>query len=161
MYTISDEQVEEIEKNRKLVKDKKADKRMRAVQLRKEGYSNVEIATMVEANAKVVSRWICAFVKKGIGVLKPAVRTGNHRNMSYEEERDFLAEFDAKAEKGEEVTAKRIKAEYIKKIGHNCGKGQIYRLFKRHKWRKVVPRKEHPQKASAAEIEASKKLTIG
>jgi transposase len=160
-YEVSKAQAEEIEEIRKSIKDKSTDRRMRAVQLRGEGYSDAEIAVMVEAHVKVVSRWICIFIKKGIEALRAAKREGNRRNMSYEEESEFLAGFEAKAEQGEEVTAKDIKEAYIEKIGHNCGAGQIYRVFKRHEWRKVVPRKEHPQKASEAEIDASKKLTFG
>jgi len=48
--------------------------------------------------------------------------------------------------------------EYEKRIGHEIrSHGQIYKLLKRHGWRKIKPRPEHPQKASEEEIEASKK----
>jgi hypothetical protein len=50
---------------------------------------------------------------------------------------------------------------YCEKIGHRCGSGQIYRVLERQKWRKIVPRKAHPNKASEVEIETSKKLTSG
>ena len=56
-YEISQEQLTEIENYRKLNKDKNVDKRLRAVQLRGEGYGNKEIADKVEAHRAVVSRF--------------------------------------------------------------------------------------------------------
>jgi hypothetical protein len=78
--------------------------------------------------------------------------------MSYEEEEKMLNEFKEKAKSGELVTAKEIQKEYEKRIGHEIrSHGQIYKVLKRHGWRKLKPRPEHPKKASAEEIETSKK----
>ena len=158
-YEISKNQIAEIEKHRKQTKDKNVDKRLRTVQLRAEGYSNSEISDRVEAHPKVVSRWICGYIKNGIKSILKGDYRGNHRNLTLEEETKFIDGFKEKALKGELVTVKEIKIAYCEKIGHKCGNGQIYRVLERQKWRKVVPRKEHPNKASEAEIDASKKLT--
>jgi transposase len=104
---------------------------------------------------------VCNYTKHGISTLLKGQRGGNRRNMSLEEESEFIAGFKEKAEKGQLVTVKEIKIAYCEMIGHKCGNGQIYRVLKRQKWRKVVPRKKHPNKASEAEIDASKKLTFG
>ena len=158
-YVISQEQLTEIKNCRKQNKDIKADKRLRAVQLRGEGYGNKEIADKVEVHPTVVSRWICSYVKKGITAILKGNYSGNRRNLAYEQEKAFIDTFKEKAEKGELVTVKEIKLAYCEKIGHKCGNGQIYRVLERQKWRKTVPRKEHPNKASEVEIETSKKLT--
>ena len=160
-YKISEEQKAEIEKYRKTNKDKTTDKRLRALQLRGEGCSYKEIAAIVEAHPTVVSRWVCKYVKNGISAMLKGKYIGNRRNLPLEEEIKFIAEFKEKAVKGHLVTVKEIKIAYCEKIGRQCGKGQIYRVLERQGWRKVVPRKEHPNKASEAEIEASKKLTSG
>ena len=160
-YKITEEQIKEIKVCRKENRDKTVDKRLRAVQLRGEGYTDNEIADIVEAHPKVVSRWICKYVKEGIAGLKKGEYAGNRRNLSLDEESKFIGGFKEKAEKGELVTVKEIKIAYCEKIGHKCGKGQIYRVLKRQEWRKVVPRKEHPNKASDEVIETSKKLTFG
>jgi transposase len=160
-YKISTEQMAEIESQRRHNRDKNVDKRLRAVKLRAEGYSNNEIADKVEAHPKVVSRWICAYVNNGIKSILKGNYSGNRRNLTLEEETKFIDRFKEKAAKGELVTAKGIKVAYCEKIGHKCGNGQIYRVLERQKWRKVIPRKQHPNKASGAEIEASKKLTLG
>jgi len=159
-YKISEEQILQLKKERKQNNDKNVEKRLRAVQLRGEGIENEEVSKIVEAHPKVVSRWFCQYAKNGISALMKSKRTGNRRNMSLEEERDFIAKFKDKAEKGQFVTVKEIKIAYCEKIGHKCGNGQIYRVLKRQNWRKVVPRKEHPNKATEAETEASKKLTF-
>lgn len=157
---ISEFQVAEIKKYREINKDKNIDKRLRAVQLRGEGIGNKKIAVIVESHPTVVSRWVCKFVNGGINALLKGKFGGNRRNLSLDEEKEFLATFKEKAENGEIVTVKEIKVAYCEKIGHKCGKGQIYRVLDRHEWRKIVPRKEHPNKASEAEIDASKKLTF-
>ena len=158
-YEISQEQLTEIENYRRLNTDKNVDKRLRAVQLRGVGYDNKVIADKVEAHPTVVSRWICSYVKNGITAILKGNYSGNRRNLTHEQEKAFIDTFKEKAEKGELVTVKEIKLAYCKKIGRKCGNGQIYRVLERQKWRKVVPRKEHPNKASEASIAASKKLT--
>jgi transposase len=77
--------------------------------------------------------------------------------MSYEEEQEILDQFAGKAEKGQIITVKEIKAAFDEKIGKDTGRGYIYMLLERHGWRKLKPRSQHPQKASDEEIAASKK----
>jgi len=148
-----------ISEKRKTIKDKQADKRLRAVQLRGEGKSNREIADMLETSSDVVSQWVSAYAKNGITAILPKKRTSNRRNMSLSEEEAFLSEYKKRAEQGQIVEVSEIKAAYEAKVGHTIGGGQIYRVLKRHGWRKVMPRSRHPKKASDEVIEASKKLT--
>jgi transposase len=159
-YEISKEQAEEVAAVRKSVKDKRADKRLHAVQLRGEGLKNVEIAQKLDTSAKVVSRWVSAYVTSGIEALLGGKRGGNRRNMSESEEEAFLSDFKKKAEEGQIIEVSEIKAAYEKKVGHTIGGSQIYRVLHRHTWRKVMPRSKHPNKASDEAIEASKKLTL-
>lgn len=156
---ISAEQVAEVKKARKGTKDKRYDQKLRCIELRGEGKTCREIAEMVGAHPKVVSVWCNDYVKGGLDALKPAVRGGNHRNMSYEAEEEFLRQFCARAEKGEIVEVKEIKAAYEALVGHPIGRGQIYPVLHRHGWRKIMPRSRHPKKASEEEIASSKKLT--
>ena len=71
---------------------------------------------------------------------------GNRRNLSIDEEKKLLSYFEEKANKGQLITVKEIEQEYIKLIGHSIGTGQIYKVLKRHNWRKVMPRSKHPKK---------------
>ena len=63
-----------------------------------------------------------------------------------------------RAENGEIVEVKEIKAAYQAAVDHPISASQIYFVLKRHGWRKVMPRSKHPRKASEEEIAASKKL---
>ncbi|MDD7306221.1 MAG: winged helix-turn-helix domain-containing protein [Peptoniphilaceae bacterium] len=78
--------------------------------------------------------------------------------MSFEEEEEFLKQFEEKAEKEQIITVKVIEKAYIEKVGHSIGGSQIYYVLKRHGFRKIMPRSRHPKKASDEVIETSKKL---
>ncbi len=158
-YKISAENAAEIEEIRKTNTDKKVDRRLYAVQLRGEGLTNDEIAQKLDTSKKMVSQWVSAYINNGgISALLPKERIGMHRNLSIEEEKEFLSAYTKQAEAGQIVDLNELKAAYIEKVGHSIGGSQIYRMLERHGWRKVMPRSKHPQKASDEAIEASKKL---
>ena len=158
-YKISAENAAEIEEIRKTNTDKKVDRRLYAVQLRGEGLTNDEIAQKLDTSKKMVSQWVSAYINNGgISALLPKERIGMHRNLSIEEEKEFLSAYTKQAEAGQIVDLNELKAAYIEKVGHSIGGSQIYRMLERHGWRKVIPRSRHPQKASDEAIEASKKL---
>ena len=158
-YTISAENAAEIKKVRKTITDKKVDRRLHAVQLRGEGLTNDEIAQKLDTSDKMVSQWVSAYINNGgISALLPKERIGMHRNLSIEEEKEFLSAYTKQAEAGQIIDLNELKAAYIEKVGHSIGGSQIYRMLERHGWRKVMPRSKHPQKASDEAIEASKKL---
>ncbi len=94
----------------------------------------------------------------GISALLPKKRIGNHRNLSIEEENELLESFAKQAQAGQTVNLNELKAKYIEKVGHSIGGSQIYRMLKRHGWRKIMPRSKHPKKANDEAIESSKKL---
>ena len=158
-YKISAENAAEIKEVRKTITDKKVDRRLYAVQLRGEGLTNDEIAQKLDTSDKMVSQWVSAYINNGgISALLPKERIGMHRNLSIEEEKEFLSAYTKQAEAGQIIDLNELKAAYIEKVGHSIGGSQIYRMIERHGWRKVMPRSKHPQKASNEAIEASKKL---
>ena len=79
--------------------------------------------------------------------------------MTYEEEEEILKKFEDAANAGQVITVKEIKAAFDEKLGRDTGRGYIYMLLKRHNWRKIKPRPQHPKKADDETIAASKKLT--
>ena len=161
-YKINEKQIQEIKEARKTINDKKADKRLRAVQLRGEGLKDKEIAEILETTSDTVSYWVRLYVKEGLNGLLPKKRGGNHRNMTFEEEEEFLSQFYEKAEAGEIVEVSEIKKAYAEKIGFETkSHSHIYDILKRHGWRKIMPRSRHPKKASEEAIKASKKLKLG
>ena len=158
-YKISAENAAEIKEVRKTITNKKVDRRLYAVQFRGEGLTNDEIAQKLDTSDKMVSQWMSAYINNGgIAALLPKERIGMHRNLSIEEEKEFLSAYTKQAEAGQIIDLNELKAAYIEKVGHSIGGSQIYRMLERHGWRKVMPRSKHPQKASDEAIEASKKL---
>lgn len=159
-YNISKEQIEELEVARKANKDKNVENRIKALVMRANGKTLKQIAQATEYNPAYVSQLVSTYCNKGLSAIIENHYAGNRRNMSYAEEEAFLAEYKKQAEKGQIIEVSAIKSSYEKKVGHCIGKGQIYRVLKRHGWRKIMPRSKHQNKASEEAIEASKKLTL-
>lgn len=153
-------EIQELEKARKNTTNKNEDLRFKTIILKLKGMKTKEIAKKLDIGESTVFEWIRKYKKGSIEALKNKKRGGNHRNLSLEEEREFLKAFEEKAKKGQIVTAKEIEKAYIEKVGHSIGNGQIYYVLKRHGFRKIMPRSRHPKKASEEAINASKKLTI-
>lgn len=155
---ITEEDAKKIKEYRKRVKNKYTDRRMRAVQLLGEGYSNGEAAKMTEADKRQISRWAKKYKNGGVEALDPKCGGRHHQNISYEEEEEILEQFKKQAEEGQIIEVKEIKKAYDEKVGHQTHPTQIYKILHRHDWRKVMPRSKHPKKANEEAIEASKKL---
>ena len=158
-YRISESQVAEIIAERKANRDKQVEKRLWAVQMRGEGKRNAEIAEQLETSSDMISYWVSCYAKRGLKGLLPAKREAHRRNMSYAEEKELLRTFEEEAQAGRVVEVSDIKNAYETKVGHPIGSGQIYKVLKRHGWRKIKPRSRHPKKATPEAIETSKKLT--
>ena len=158
-YEITAEQKTEIEEARKANKDKKVDARLKVLLMRADGKSAGKISEATGYHAAYVSGIISRYMNNGIEAITGKHYGGNRRNMSYEEESSILQPFLEKSEKGQLVEVSEIEAAYEKAVGHSIGSGQIYRVLSRHGWRKVMPRSQHPNKASEEAIKASKKLT--
>lgn len=156
-YKITEEISNEIRMIRKKIKNKSEDIRLHAVELRGLGKKNKEIAEILEIHEKVVSKWISIFSNQGTQGLMNKPKGENHRNMTFEQEEEFLKQFEERTKKGELLSTNEIKEAYIESVGHSIGHEQIYRVLKRHGYRKIMPRSRHLKKASDEEIEQSKK----
>jgi transposase len=153
------EQKAELEAARKENKDKTVEKRLKALIMRAEGKKNKEVAEATEYHRAYISGLVSKYLQNGIEAIVENHYGGNHRNMSYEEEKAFLDKYKKQAEKGQIVEVSEIKKAYEEKVGHSISSGQIYYVLKRQGWRKLMPRSKHPNKASDEVIESSKKLT--
>ena len=153
------EEAEAIKEYRKDIRDKQTDRRMYAVQLRGEGWRNKDIAEKLDADPRMVSRWVRRYLDGGIEALLTKPRSGRPPKLSYEQEEEILKKFQEKAEAGQIIEISEIKSAYEKEAGSSKSHSQIYRVLHRHGWRKIKPRSRHPKKASPEAMEASKKLS--
>lgn len=158
-YKFSNEEIKAIEQARKDNKDKRAESRLKALELRAKGASAEEVAKATGFHAAYISQLVAKYRDNGLESISGNHYGGNHRNMSVEEEAAILAPFKERAEKGELVEISEIAQAYQAAVDHPVSNGQIYFVLHRHGWRKVMPRSKHPKKASEEEIAASKKLT--
>ena len=123
--------------------------------------SDKEIAERLETSSNMISYWVRLYVKNGLNALLPKGHKGNHRNMTFKEEEEFLTQFYEKAKLGQIIEISEIKKAYAEKVGvETKSHGHIYEILKRHGWRKIMPRSRHPKKASDEAIKASKKLNL-
>jgi len=160
-HQFTEEQHDEVMRLLKKTRGAKLHKKLEVLQLRMEGYKDSEIAAITKYSASRVSTLVCIYANEGIAYFEKEHRSGgNRRNISFQEESAMLAEFKESAKAGNIITVSDIKTAYNEKCGHESGSGTIYRILKRHEWRKVMPRSQHPKKASDEAIDASKKLTL-
>ena len=157
-YTFTAKDLETISKARKKNKDKRAEVRLYALQLRAEGKRAKEIAETVGISAPYISQLAAKYFTGGIEAIAGNHYGGNRRNMSVEEEELILKPFYERAKKGEIIEISEIEKAYQEKVDHKISVAQIYYVLHRHGWRKIMPRSRHPKKASPEAIEASKKL---
>lgn len=116
-----------------------------------------ELAKRFGVAVSTIHYIISTYNRKGAcGIETPGKGQRQRAYLSYDNEKSFLKPFIEKADKGELTTINQIKAGYDKLVGKQVNRSTIYRLLKRHGWRKVVPRSYHP-KSSKEEQETFKK----
>ena len=120
-----------------------------------------EIALEIGLARQTVHNLVAAYNRHGPSALETPGRGQRQRAyLSLEQEQAVVDQFLKQSEVGQVSTGLQIKAALETVVGHPVAKTTVYRLLKRHQWRKLVPRPRHPQ-ASAAEQEAFKKTYPG
>ena len=84
--------------------------------------------------------------------------TRHYRILEEAEEAEIVEKIEEEAEAGTILTIGDITEAFEKKLGRKASKMYIYRLLKRHGWRKILPRSKHPKSADKEAVSASKKL---
>ena len=150
----------QIQELKKALKDKKNNahyRKLHALLLRSQGMSLTAVGKEVGLVHQSVRNLITRYQKGGLSELFTEHRGGRrHAYMSLEEEKAFLKKQLAMALKGEHVTVQKLFEAYQAEVGKTTTREGFYALLKRHGWRKVTPRPEHPKKADAKTIYASK-----
>ena len=157
-YNFTESNREKIEKVRKINRDKQTENRLKVLIMRCDGKKQKEISEVTGFARSHICNIIRKYFEEGLTAISEKHYKSNHCNMNFEEEKNFLSSYSEQAKQGHILCVKEIEIAYIEKVGHSIGSGQIYRVLKRHGWRKVMPRSQHPKKASEEAIKASKKL---
>lgn len=98
-------------------------------------------ATHTGVSVATVHKVIATYNRLGIAAVETPGKGGRRNEyMTREEERELLAPFFECAKQGELTTVVDVKQAFEKSVGHAVDETTIYRLLKRHGWRKLVPR---------------------
>ena len=117
----------------------------------------LQIQYTIDCNQTTIWRNVKKYEEFGLDSLLQETRGGrNHAYMTVEEEKAFLARHLKATEAGEFVTIDALFQAYKKELGRSYTRDAFYQLLKRHGWRNIMPRPEHPRKADAQTIVASK-----
>jgi len=133
IYRFTAEQHEEVKALLKKTTDVKLHVKLDILRLRMEGYDSGEISKITNYSKSRISALCSLYAQNGIAYFEKEHRAGgNHRNLTYEEERELLAPFLEAAGRGQALSASEIKAAYDSRCGHKTGSGTVYRVLKRH-----------------------------
>jgi len=154
----TDEEREEIARALKQEKDKRAYIKLLVLKLKAvDRLKSEEIAKQTDYHKNSINKIVSRYKKNGLDSLIHPNYGGNHSYLTKDEEEEFLKSFEKQAKDGQMLEVSDIAKAYEKKIGKRVSIVMIYLLLKRHKWRKVMPRSQHPKKADEEAVEAYKK----
>ena len=139
--------------------DAKGYKRLVALHMRGLGKSNEEVGEALGYNNYYVAKLVTKYKNEGIESIINDKRTSNNYRMCFDEEVKFLEQFKELAEAGQVLTVEKILHKFEEETGKESNTSTIYKLLKRHGWRKIKPRPKHPNGATEEEMNSSKKLT--
>lgn len=134
-------------------------RRLQVIALRGEGYTQRETAEIVGLHIRTVNDTCKKFKDGGFDALREH-RTSNSWKVDFEAVDKFLEKYVERSKKAEILSTREIWLDFQDFFQVSYTLEAFYRLLDKHGWRKVRPRPEHPQKADAETIEASKKLTL-
>lgn len=162
MYKITKEIAAEIRAKMKHTKNSAAYRRLQAVALRGEGKKNKEISEITKFHPDHIGKLARIYCERGVDALiEDGRKGGNNCNMTTDEEKAFLSQFEEAAKSGQIITISDIATAYDQKTAKEReSKSTVYYLLHKHGWRQLVPQTAHPGKASDEVMAASKKLKI-
>lgn len=107
-------------------------------------WSAKKIAEMIGVSVQAVWLWVGQYNRKGPQGLFRSGRGGRRWSfLSLEEEEKLLKSFEDEALKGKVLTVKQLHARVERKIKKKISLDYVYRLLRRHHWRKLGPRPRH------------------
>ena len=126
-------QVEAMEVIRKQNKNKNVQRRLKALLMYAEGKKRNDIALETGYAPTYIAQLVKRLKIKGLEHIVGNNYTGNHRLLSFEEEKKILKPFINEKESGEDLVVSEIQKAYEKAIGRQLNSnGHIYQVLKRH-----------------------------
>lgn len=118
-----------------------------------------EYALFLGVTKSKIYKVVEIYNKEGAGFLDNlnwGGRRSQTSHMSFEDEKKMMDDLKNKAKDGQILVAKHLRKIVEKKVGKPVSDDYIWDLFKRHNWKKKMPRPEHPKRNKAAQDEFKK-----
>ncbi len=118
-----------------------------------------DYASFLGVTKSKVYKVVQLYNKEGGGFtakLKWGGRRKETSHMSIEEEEKMMTELKENAKGGKILIAKHIRKIVEERVGKVVSDDYIWDLFKRHNWKKKMPRPEHPKRDKLAQEEFKK-----
>jgi transposase len=118
-----------------------------------------EYASFLGVTKSKIYKVVELYNKEGAGFtdnLNWGGRRSQTSHMSFEDEKKMMDDLKNKAKEGKIIVAKHIRKIVETKIGKAVSDDYIWDLFKRHNWKKKMPRPEHPKRNNSAQEEFKK-----
>ncbi len=118
-----------------------------------------EYASFLGVTKSKVYKVVELYNKEGAGFtenLKWGGRRSETSHMSFEDEKKMMNKLKIKANDGKILVAKHIRKIIETQVGKAVSDDYIWDLFKRHNWKKKMPRPEHPKHNKEAQEEFKK-----
>ena len=134
------------------------ERRLLVLQAAEDGeQTTADLAKTFRLSTSSISHIIGSFRKGGTVGVRSTKLGGNRRNLSKEEEQEFLEKYAGQGEEGRILEVSEIWRAYEEKMGRAVSSCAVYGMLHRNGWRKVMPRSRHPKKASSEAIKGFKK----
>lgn len=133
-------------------------RRLEAVWLREKlGLSGREVAAALNYKLQTVHAIWHQWTKERESLFRrPRPGGRQHAYLTVEQEQQFLAPFFRHATTGGVLTIAEIKKAFELRVNREVSPSTMYRLLHRHGWRKIIPRKRHPQSDPRCQEQAKK-----
>jgi len=116
-----------------------------------------EIAGRTGLKVQTIRNLHSAWLREGDAILAAGKKGGRYRELlTVEQERLLIEAHRARAERGGILEVSIIHRAYEQAVGKKVAKSTVYRMLHRHGWRKIAPRRRHPNADKEAQ-EAFKK----
>lgn len=137
-FIISQSEYDRIRMTYAVTRDENIRRRLRALMMRYEGYSSDDIATAIRVNRSTVYLIFKRYRENGLdNFVKNNYFRKLQQPMTFTQEEEIMAGFEARAEAGERIFAEDIKQEIEEAMGRSVGVRYAQILLRKHGWRKV------------------------
>jgi transposase len=122
--------------------------------------SAAEIGEITQYSEGSVKRIHGEYRKRGMESVKDTRGGRRRENLTIEQERELLMEFEETSSLGQVSEISRIKAEYEELAGKKVNKTVIYRMLRRHDFRKIAPYQRHKKGETEKQEEFKKTSNV-